>query len=226
MKKIAISLLFLVAICSYSQSVHDYKAVIIPLKYDFQREQNQFRLQTLMKVNLQKIGFQAFYSNEAIPAELNDRCKLLTIDLIKESSFLTTKFTLVFKDCYGVEMGRTEVGKSREKEFESAYKEALEAAFKTLKLETISNPISVISETKNVEINESNLLYAQVISNGYQLIDSKPTLVMKIYKTSNPTIFIAVKENIHGILITKDNNWFFEYYQNEQLISEKVDVKF
>jgi hypothetical protein len=24
----------------------------------------------------------------------------------------------------------------------------------------------------------------------------------------------------------KNNEWFFEYYQNNQLISEKVDVKF
>lgn len=225
MRQTLILLFFLFGISSFSQSVNDYKAVIIPLKYDFQKEQNQFRLQTLIKINLQKNGFQAFYSNEVIPAELNDRCKLLTLDLIKESSFLSTKLILVFKDCYGLEMGRSEVGKSREKEFEGAYKEALESAFKTLKFDKISNP-APISELKIVEKKEIDLLYAQATSNGYQLIDNVPKVVMKVYKTSNTTVFIAVKENIQGILIAKENNWIFEYYQNDQLVSEKVDVKF
>ncbi len=237
MKKFIIFLLFLFGINSLSQSVYDYKAVIIPLKYDFQKEQNQFRLQTLIKINLQKSGFQAFYSNEAIPNEMNDRCKLLTLDLIKESSFLITKLFIVFRDCSGVEIFKSEAGKSREKEFDKAYKEALENAFKSLETKSVSQttlPNEVVKSSINLEIGnsnltknkESNLLYAQATSNGFQLIDSLPKVVMKIYKTSNPTIFIAVKENTQGILIAKENNWFFEYYQNEQLVSEKVEVKF
>ena len=49
---------------------------------------------------------------------------------------------------------------------------------------------------------------------------------MKIFKTSNSNCFIAVKGNIQGVLIAKDNQWYFEYYQNDKLISEKIDVKF
>ena len=29
-----------------------------------------------------------------------------------------------------------------------------------------------------------------------------------------------------GVLIQKDNQWFFEYYESEKLVSEKVAVKF
>jgi hypothetical protein len=61
---------------SFSQSVNDYKGIIIPMKYDFLKTENQYRLQTISKMNLQKAGFQAFYATEAIPAEITDRCSL------------------------------------------------------------------------------------------------------------------------------------------------------
>jgi hypothetical protein len=49
---------------------------------------------------------------------------------------------------------------------------------------------------------------------------------MKVYKTSNPVSFMATKGSVQGILVAKDNQWFFEYYQNEQFISEMINVKF
>jgi hypothetical protein len=39
-------------------------------------------------------------------------------------------------------------------------------------------------------------------------------------------VYIAEKGLITGILMKKENTWYFEYYQNDQLISEKVAVKF
>ena len=83
-----------------------------------------------------------------------------------------------------------------------------------------------ISESKISENKSADLLYAQPTSYGYQLIDSEPKVVMKVYKTSNSTSFMAIKGSVQGVLVSKDNQWFFEYYQNDQLISEKVEVKF
>jgi hypothetical protein len=45
---------------------------------------------------------------------------------------------------------------------------------------------------------------------------------MKVFKTSSSTCLIAMREPIQGVLISKDNQWFFEYYQNDKLISEEV----
>jgi hypothetical protein len=70
------------------------------------------------------------------------------------------------------------------------------------------------------------LLYAQPTISGFQLIDSTPKVVYKIFKTSSPTCFIAFKDNKQGVLIAKENQWFFEYYENEKAVSEKVTVKF
>jgi uncharacterized beta-barrel protein YwiB (DUF1934 family) len=35
-----------------------------------------------------------------------------------------------------------------------------------------------------------------------------------------------MKGNSQGAFIQKGNEWFFEYYENEKLVSEKVAVKF
>ena len=63
-------------------------------------------------------------------------------------------------------------------------------------------------------------------ANGYQLIDSTPKVIMKVFSTSNKGCYIAVKGDIQGVLILKNNEWVFEYYQNDQLWSEVIAVKF
>ena len=49
---------------------------------------------------------------------------------------------------------------------------------------------------------------------------------MKLYKTSKSDYFTAVRDGVQGALLLKDNEWFFEYYQNDQLMSEKIAIKF
>ena len=72
----------------------------------------------------------------------------------------------------------------------------------------------------------SGQLFAQPITNGYQLVDSTPKIVLKIFKTSNPDLYTAKNDSVQGVLIKKNNEWIFEYYQNEKLVSEKLDIKF
>jgi hypothetical protein len=266
MKTRILLLILFIASYSFSQSINDYKGVIIPMKYDFLKTENQYRLQTITKINLQKAGFQAFYATEAIPSEITDRCSLLYVDVKKENAFLVTKLYVVFKDCYGAEVFKSAIGKSREKEFETSYSEALNEAFLSVyalqykyngntnfspktgittqsvpavaapavstipPVAVVAVPVVAASVLKNEPIISENksagLLYAQPTSYGYQLIDSEPKVVMKVYKTSNPASYMATKGSVQGVLVSKDNHWFFEYYQNDKFISEKIDVKF
>lgn len=261
MKTRILSLLLFMASYSFSQTVNDYKGVIIPMKFGFLNTENQYRLQTISKMNLKKAGFQAFYEVEAIPAEINNRCSLLYVDVKKENGFLITKLYIVFKDCYGTIVFQSPMGKSREKEFEIAYSAALNEAFISVydlnykyngntNFSSISSGVSpsnsavvsivsapsggvdvpVVNQeskaTKSIEIKSTDLLYAQPTPYGYQLIDKEPKVIMKLYKTSNLFSYMAIKGNVQGVLVSKDNQWFFEYYQNDQLISEKVEVKF
>jgi hypothetical protein len=233
----------LTSVIGFSQSVNDYKAVIVPLKYDFLKTENQYRLSTMTKANLVKAGFQAFYTNEQLPAGFADRCDLLYADVKRDNGFLVTKLFIEFKDCYGKVVYTSQVGKSKEKEYESAYRESLELAFvsintlnykyngtsaNTAKVPVTAQTVaaSVVVSTPVADITDPNLLYAQPTENGYQLIDKTPKVVMKLLKTSRPDSFIAIKDGIQGSLNAKDNQWFFEYYKNDQLVSEKVVVKF
>jgi hypothetical protein len=244
MKKGILFLLLFIASYGFSQSVNNYKSVIIPLKFDFTKTENQYRLATLSKFNLNKAGFEAFYTNEAIAKEFNNRCSLLYFDVVKEKSFLTTKLHVVFKDCNDKIIFQSETGISKEKDFQLAYTEALNKAFVSVfalkykyngieassKQQAITVAVPVVAPTKssneNIDRNNPNLFYAQPITNGFQLVDSSPKVVMKVFKTSNANCYIALKENTQGVLVAKDNQWFFEYYQNDSLISEKIDVKF
>jgi hypothetical protein len=255
--KTKLFVLFLfVASYSFAQSVNDYKGVIVPLKYDFLKNDNQYRLSTLTKFNLKKAGFEAFYSNESVSNEYNDRCSLLYIDVKKENAFLITKLFITLKDCYGKIVFQSETGKSKEKDYESAYSEALNNAFQSVNelqytynggaeikkeaavsvvVPTIAVAVPVVVSQSNNIINQgiaestaenANLLYAQPTPTGFQLIDSEPKVVYKIQKTSAKDYYTASKGNIQGVFITKENQWYFEYYQNDKLVSEKVAVKF
>lgn len=252
-----IKILLTALLCSFigfAQSVNDYKAVIVPLRYDFTKTDNQYRMATLSKSNLLKAGFEAFYTNEQLPEGYTDRCQVLYIDVIKDSAFLTTKLSVQFKDCFGQVVFTSEVGKSKEKDYEVAYREALDNAFKSVyalhykysgtpvaisrtptatKAAVATTAVTTVAATQvaavtpSPDLKDPNLLYAQPTESGYQLIDKTPKVVMKLFKTSQPNVYIASKDNVQGSLILKeDGQWYFESYQNDKLVSEKIVVKF
>ena len=243
MKKL-VFVFILITSFSFAQSVNNYKAVIVPLKFDFIRTNNQYRLCTISKANLINAGFAVFYANEILPKEYSDRCDLLYYDIVKENAFLATKFHIELKDCSGNLVYKSETGYTKEKDTELAYSDALNKAFVSvnnlhykfekliittpvveLKNEVVPVVASVVS-TAIIEKSDSNLMYAQATATGYQLVDASPKVVYKLYKTSRSDLFIAMKGNNQGVLIQKENQWFFEYYENEKLVSEKVAVKF
>ena len=79
MKKI----LFLVALLPLTLVA---QTVIVPNRYTFQKEDNQYQLNALTKFLLEKQGFKAYMESE-VPAELLQRCNLSSpIVLIKPSS--------------------------------------------------------------------------------------------------------------------------------------------
>ncbi|WP_297706787.1 hypothetical protein [uncultured Eudoraea sp.] len=81
--------------------------------------------------------------------------------------------------------------------------------------------MSTITETS-----EKHVLYAQQISNGYQLVDSSPKIRLKIYKTSNPEVYIGINEQGNGIVYKRGSQWYFEYYEADKLQIEELTIKF
>ena len=245
MKKYIILLVVLASSLGFSQTVNDYKYAIVPSKFAFLKEKDQYRLNTLTKLLMEKYGFVIFFDTDILPVEVaENNCNKVFVEVQSNGNLFMTKLSVVLKDCKNTILFTSAEGKSREKEYQTSYNQALREAFnsfETLGYKYIGNSNSNVNsnvnakENSNVKVsnlNDDNIktndlfLFAQPIENGFQLIDSTPKVIMKIYKTSSPICFIANKNNIQGVLISKENQWFFEYLNNSNLVSEKVEVKF
>ena len=243
----SVVLFILISSCAFSQSISDYQYVIVPLKFEFFKKEDQYRLNTLTKLLLQKYGFKAYFSNEEIPMNIvNQRCDFLYADFFQDNNFIMTKVKIILKDCKNKVVYETPYGKSREKEFATAYNEAFRDAGKSfdklnykyngkndiliVEKNLISNLNIPVLQENEIEIAEGNLIFsnsliAETIENGFLLIDQKTsTIVLKLYKTSNDKIFIASSKGLNGIVTKKGTDSFFEYYKDKKLVSEKLNV--
>ena len=77
-----------------------------------------------------------------------------------------------------------------------------------------------------VQVESSDVWYAQEIANGYQLVDSTPKIRMKIFKTSMTNVYLGEQDTTKGLVYTKNGTWFFEYYSQGKLIMETLNIKF
>ena len=234
MKSKILLLFILISSYAFSQSVNDYQYVIVPVKYDFLSKEDQYGLNTLTKLLLQKYGFKAYLSNEEIPLNTdNQKCNFLYADVIQDKSMFVTKVKVALKDCKEKVVFETQFGSSREKEFAVAYNQAFRESGKSFdKLNykyNDKNNSSITQETSKTivsEINSETFYFAQPTANGFQVVDNEPKVIMKLYTTSQNNVFIGLKGNTNGVVISKNGKWFFEYYDGDKLISESWNLKF
>ncbi|MBP0903429.1 hypothetical protein ACFSKN_00870 [Mariniflexile gromovii] len=288
LKYIAILITCLFSASMFSQSnLNNYKYVIVPKKYDFLKETDQYQLNSLTEFLFNKYGFIALMEGSDYPADvMKNRCLALKSNLIKDNSMFKTKLAVELKNCNDQVVYTSEIGESREKEYQRAYTEALRDAFKSIEalkykyvpianasvavsqevetksevskeIETLRQEIENLKKEKEavveraepkveavaqtptpkvvakdvtstttvtVKASPSGILYAQVIENGFQLVDSTPKVVYKIKKTSIPDMYLVDGRN--ATIYKKDNNWVLEYYDNDVLKQEVLNIKF
>jgi len=235
-----------------SKDINNYKYVIIPTKFDFLSEKNQYQMNALTKFLFEK-KFTTFFDDDKLPMEIaNNKCKALLVNLVNDSGMFVTTLKLEIKNCVGDFLFSFE-GESREKSYEKAYQGAVRDAYRkfdaqvnysyqpssnTGKIDTITDEvfIEVPLVTTNVDKNlkkeeiiattESTFetLYAQKMENGYQLINTKPEIVFSILKTNVENVYIIKDKN--GILYKKNNNWVAEYLVNDELMTKTYQIKF
>ncbi|MDC6404838.1 MULTISPECIES: hypothetical protein [Maribacter] len=117
---------------SAQTDLNNYKYFVVPKRFEAFRKTNQYQTSTLVKYLLSEKGFNAVY-DDALPPDLaSDRCLGIWVDLLDDSSMFTTKTTLVLKDCNGADIFETQQGKSKIKEYKSAYNEAIGEAMQSL----------------------------------------------------------------------------------------------
>ena len=248
MKAYALLTLVLFTVTAYSQgTLNNYKYVIVPERFSFSKETNQYGLNTISKLLLEEKGFTAFVGNDKVPSEVAlNKCNALTAEVTEKKGMFVTNLTLLLKDCQGNIIFKSKEGKSREKEYQVAYNEALRNAFASLKETPYQYDGTVFNTTQQAAATPAvtpatpaqpaastttaaditGTLYAQAIPNGYQLVDTSPKKVLTLLKTSVQDYFIAEGGASNGIVFKKDGEWIFEYYKDNKLVSQKLEIRF
>ncbi|MFB9054441.1 hypothetical protein ACFFVB_15235 [Formosa undariae] len=246
MKKIILLLVVSVCFSSFAQSnLNDYKYVVVPNKYDFLKESNQYQLNELTKFLFEKKGFSAMMEGDEMSVEQEfNRCLILRSDVKNESNMFTTKLVVVLKDCKNKVVFETAIGVSKIKEFKKAYHAALRDAFNSFDavnykytessanlgvaipaaeaaVTTAAVPSNAVSKAV---VPTSNVLYAQPTANGYQLVDSTPKVVYKLKKSSVEDMYFV--EGKQATVRKKGDQWVIEYYEGDTLKEEVLNVKF
>ncbi|UGS24106.1 hypothetical protein [Flavobacterium channae] len=244
MKKLVLLFVLFVSIFSFGQE--SYKYVIVPKKFNFFKEENKYNLNSITKSFFEKEGFQVVYDTDPFPADLAaNRCSALYVNVLEKSNMLKTKITFEIKDCQNRLVLTSKQGESRDKEYEKAYNESFRTALvsmrgllkiKPTEIEVVKSEevpaVVVVNENKQkptpnatVIVNE-NQLFAIPTSNGFKLVDAEPKTIMILKSSSVENVFIAQKGALSGVLLKNNNSWFFEYYNAEKLVSEKLEIKF
>lgn len=295
-KYFAILIVCLVTTSVFAQTnLNNYKYVIVPDKFDFLNEKDQFSLNSLTEFLFEKYGFEAYIEGEKFPDDLvKNRCLALKSNLLKDSGVFKTKLTVELKNCDNQVIFTSQIGESREKQYDKAYNEATRNAFKsfavlnykyvpsptsntpqevvandnqvakeiqqlkeeieTLKkekeevVENIETPVPMIEKAEKKQAPEaktsnnavsvkeiktvtaiqkaevSGILYAQAIENGFQLVDSTPKVLYKFRKSGIVDVFLV--ENNSAIIYKKGDSWILEYYENNVLKQDVLNIKF
>ncbi len=110
-------------------SAFDY--VVVPDRFDFQYERDQYQINSLLKFLFNKHGFHAFF-----PSELPDvsRCDGLYAEIEQVNGFVWTEVSIRLLDCDGILFYQTKSGRSKLKDFAKAYSESIRMAFESIEI--------------------------------------------------------------------------------------------
>lgn len=266
-KKPLIALFVLLFLQQGHAQLDRYKYIVVPLQFEGFKQVNQFRTSTLIKMLFTQEGYTVVYDDK-LPVELATKpCLGLKVRLVDDSSLFLTRVKLALEDCYGQVVFETPLGSSKIKEYEPAYREAIEGAFAVLvgtghvytpseagaeegpvrpptQAERLLHPQAGVAEPAAAEAAAAavaveramasekdsapaELWYAQAVDNGFQLVDSTPTVQMKLVKTSQENTFIAMVDDAPmGMVYMKDGQWWHEYYEGGKVQVRKLSIKF
>ncbi len=175
---------------SLQAQLDSYKYIVVPKKFDGFKYENQFRTSTQIKFLFSQNGYKAIYEDQ-IPTDLaQDPCKAVRVLLIDDSSLLATKVRLGLQDCNGVVVYESEEGKSKSKEYEIAYREAINGAFHDLE----ELPYSYIPPEAVMKSLEAQKDVTPTQAESSDLTDTKSSAAMEAVSSDASAVNPAMKE--------------------------------
>ena len=205
MKKGLTYILIMAMGLSAQAQLDEYKYVIVPKKFDAFKSENQYQTSTLVKHYLTEYGLTAVY-DDALPPDLaENRCLGLMANILDDSSMFTTKLKLGFKNCQNQEVFTTREGKSKTKEYDAAYREALQQAFgsfaginyryrpkdrETIAMQPLERPVTSVPEKAIEAVGNPAEKEAAVVQQQERakehVVEQKSNLEDQLYKSVEP----------------------------------------
>lgn len=164
---VSLFLIFSFSVLFAQKNINSYKYILVPKQFEFQKSADQYQLNSLTKFLFEKSGFKALFSDENFPADLaGNSCLGLKAKVNNASGMFSTKMNLELTDCYNQVVFATKEGKSKEKDYKTAYHEALRMAFadiENLKY-AYDGSITVIDKDKeNDKVEIENITVKEII---------------------------------------------------------------
>lgn len=215
-KFLSLLVMCLVAGSLFAQTnINAYKYVIVPNKYDFLKDKDQYQLNSLTKFLFEKYGFTALKEGDPYPDDLvKNRCLALKSDTQKDAGLFKTKLTVQLKDCNDVVVFTTKLGESREKDFNRAYNEALRDAFTDIEAlnytyepsEAVTVQTSVATTNTDQEIQQlKQELEALKAKEAQQVTAATVVPVVAVESVKNEKVVEAeVKEVANSVLYAQE----------------------
>ncbi len=170
-------MLFMSSYVGFSQqAINNYSYIEVPDTFEFLRGKDQYQLNSLTKFLFNKYGFNAYFGNELPNVR---KCDGVFAEVEGSSGFIYTRITVVVKDCNGLELFRSQEGKSKIKEYKRAYHQALRRAFESFEGLGISQPEIALSENNSASTNQN----------------TKPTMGENTVSASNNVSGVSIKGN-------------------------------
>ena len=144
-----LSISFLLATNAISQNTNlsDYSYVIIPEQFDFLKGKDQYQMNSMSKFYFEKSGFNAYLAGSSPNA---NRCDGLYANVEELRVVFGTKLQIVLRDCNDNEIYRSQEGKSKYKEFDKTYQDALRKAFSSIEaLRVNQKDLVLLSDNNN-----------------------------------------------------------------------------
>lgn len=204
---------------SQAQDLNNYKYVLIPTTYEFTGDVDQYRLNSLTKFLFENAGFNTLMTNEKKPVDLQQNpCQALNASVKNNSGLFVTKLVVTLSDCSGEVVFESEEGRSREKDFESAYQEALRDAFESIKEQNYNYSATASANTEIAVLEKEEPKQTIAISaeknskveKTEELDEDAPTPV-KIEKEPKAIVDADEVDNATGDQNVLDAEKIFEY---------------
>jgi len=205
------------------KSLSEYSYVVVPEKFDFVNEKDKYQLNSLTKFLFNKHGFNAYFDRDLPDVR---RCDGLYAEVQGKPAMIRTKVTVILKDCYGTEVYRTQVGKSKIKAYNKTYTAALRQAFLSIdSLDVQQNEPMLFKEGEIEVVEKEELPVETVVKISVTTETTNPVSKETVTKLNDETDEVSYTNNGSTFVLKSTNIGYILYEKLQEGIAPKGTIK-